>query len=76
MKTEAVTDVGDRVIARVESSDGQRVYEVRQGGDGKFYCTCRGWVAKNKGPKAKGGYCKHMQEVAHLITARRLVDTE
>jgi hypothetical protein len=65
----------DRIIAEVVGSDGKTVYEVRQGKEDQvYYCTCRGWVALNKGPKAKGGPCKHMklEEVAALIAARRL----
>jgi hypothetical protein len=68
----------DLLIAEVPSSDGKRTYYVRQGTDGVYYCTCRGWVALNRNPKGKGGPCKHMQheDVAGLIAARRLSHTE
>lgn len=44
-----------RVLAKVPSkSNPAKSYEIRLGGDGVVYCTCRAWVT-NK-------FCKHLEE--------------
>ena len=44
-----------RVLATVPSkSNPAKSYEIRLGGDGVVYCTCRAWI-QNK-------FCKHLEE--------------
>jgi len=43
------------VLDTYHSSSSSSIYEVRRGGDGVLYCTCRGWVASKSIPRA----CKH-----------------
>lgn len=44
-----------RVLAKVPSkSNPLKSYEIRLGGDGVVYCTCRAWIT-NK-------FCKHLEE--------------
>ena len=44
-----------RVLAKVPSkSNPNKSYEIRLGGDGVVYCTCRAWIT-NK-------FCKHLEE--------------
>lgn len=47
-----------KVLDTYESSSSSAVYEVRRGGDGVLYCTCRGWVASKDRPRA----CKHCKD--------------
>lgn len=44
-----------RVLGKVQSrSNPLKFYEIKLGGDGVVYCTCRAWIT-NK-------YCKHLEE--------------
>ena len=46
------------VLANYPSSSSDSIYEVRRGGDGVLYCTCRGWIASKQVPRA----CKHCKD--------------
>ena len=53
------------VLAHYDSSSSDAVYEVRRGGEGTLYCTCRGWVMNlnNKSrPASTPAQCRHTKD--------------
>lgn len=57
---------GYAVLAYCDSSSSDAVYQVRRGGDGVLYCTCRGWVAnlnaQKRGRIGDPAQCRHTKE--------------
>src|SRR3990167_3467131 len=51
------------VLNTYPSSSSDALYEVRRGGDGVLYCTCRGWLSNLNAQKRQGSrdpaVCKH-----------------
>lgn len=57
-----------RVLAKVPSkSNPLKSYEIRLGGDGVVYCTCRAWIT-NK-------FCKHLEEY-HSTASRSIAPAQ
>lgn len=56
------------VLCTYPSSSSSAIYEVRRGGDGVLYCTCRGWVSNLNAQKRQGNrepaQCKHTRDYA------------
>lgn len=54
------------VLANYDSESSNAVYEVRRGGDGVLYCTCRGWVsnlnAQRRARSPEPARCKHTKD--------------
>jgi len=48
---------GPVILARVASFTNGTTYEIRQGRDGRRYCTCPAW-SFSKGPEKS---CKHLR---------------
>ena len=54
------------VLGHYDSSSSGAVYDVRRGGDGVLYCTCRGWVAslnaQKRGRTGAPAECRHTKD--------------
>ena len=54
------------ILGHYTSGSSDAIYQVRRGGDGVLYCSCRGWVSNLNAQKRAGGrepaQCKHTKD--------------
>lgn len=57
------------LIAEIPSfTNPNKVYQVRRGADGVFYCTCPNWRFQKKSPIARKP-CKHMRKAGRMVAS-------